>query len=264
MAAKRPQRRPSNTPQPRVRVDASAPLVLALDTSGPVEGIALAQGELILGTWSGRRPGRSGSGLVGRIEQVLSWCGRESSQLSAVAAVTGPGAFTGLRVGIATLRGVATALSIPSFGYDSATAWAAGLGGATRPVAVTLDARRQEVYGALLEAPFLGSPQFKLGIRLASPRDWFEELAASEACQEGVHLVGDGARLYADLAREYLGERALLAGPRPVGASVAWMAGDVVRRIEAGETGEEVLRPLYLRDHDAAIARARRPERGSS
>jgi hypothetical protein len=42
------------------------------------------------------------------------------------------------------------------------------------------------------------------------------------------------------------------------------MAGDVVRRIEAGETGEEVLRPLYLRDHDAAIARARRPERGSS
>ena len=174
-----------------------------------------------------------------------------------MAAVTGPGAFTGLRVGIATLRGVATALSVPSFGYDSATAWAAGLGGARRPVAVTLDARRQEVYGALLEAPFLGSPQFKLGIRLASPRDWFEELAASEACQDGVHLVGDGARLYADLAREHLGERALLAGPRPVGASVAWMAGDVVRRIEAGDTGEEVLRPLYLRDHDAAIARAR-------
>ncbi len=255
MAAKRPARRPGPAPQPRVSVDPSAPLVLALDTSGPIEGIALAQGDLVLGTWSGRRPGRAGSGLVGRIQQVLSWCGREANQLSGLAAVTGPGAFTGLRVGVATLRGMATALSIPTFAYSSGTAWAAGLAGAELPVAVTLDARRREVYGALLRAPVDARPESLLEVRVREPREWFACLAAANSCVEGVNLVGDGARLYADLAREILGERAHFADAVPAGASVAWMARDGIARLELGDPGDRPLRPLYLRDHDAAIAR---------
>ena len=262
MGAKRPARRPGPAPQPRVSVDPSAPLVLALDTSGPVEGIALAQGDLVLGTWSGRRPGRSGSGLVGRIEQVLSWCGREASQLSGLAVVIGPGAFTGLRVGIATLRGMATALDIPTFGYSSGTAWAAGLAGSAHPVAVTLDARRKEVYGALLRPSLAGPPESLLGVRVESPSDWFASLAAAESCAAGVYLVGDGARLYAELAGQILGERALFADAVPGGASVSWMARDVVVRLLAGELGEQPLRPIYLRDHDAAIARKKSPVGG--
>ena len=258
MGANRPKRRPGPAPQPRVRVDASAPLVLAVDTSGPIEGIAVAQGDLVLGSWSGRRPGRSGSGLVGRIEQVLSWCGRDSSELSGLAGVTGPGAFTGLRVGIATLRGMATALEIPTFGYDSLSAWAAGLAGAGKPVAVTLDARRKEVYGALLQVPLASPPEFLVELQLEDPSEWFARLKESGACDDGVYLVGDGARLYADRAREELGELALEADASPVGASVSWMARDTVRRLVAGDEGDEVLRPLYLRDHDAAIARAQR------
>jgi tRNA threonylcarbamoyladenosine biosynthesis protein TsaB len=245
-----------------VSVDSSAPLVLALDTSGPVEGIAVAQGDLVLGSWSGRRPGRSGSGLVGRIQQVLTWCGREASQLSALAAVTGPGAFTGLRVGVATLRGMATALDIPSFGYRSDTVWAAGLAGADKPVAVTLDARRREVYASLLRAPFTGSPELLMPLRLGAAGDWFATLAASELCSDGVYLVGDGARLYAELAVELLGDRARLADASPDGAAVSWMARDVIARLAAGDEGDPVLRPLYLRDHDAAIAREPGPDRG--
>jgi len=262
MGAKRPVRRPGPAPQARVRVDPEAPLVLALDTSGPIEGIALAQGDLVLGSWSGRRPGRSGSGLVGRIQQVLSWCDREASQLSGLAAVTGPGAFTGLRVGVATLRGMATALSIPTFGYGSDTAWAAGLAGAARPIAVTLDARRKEVYGALLHAPLEGRPESLMAVRVEAARDWFESLAAADSCADGVYLVGEGARLYADLAREILGERAQFGDATPQGASVSWMARDVVGRLLAGEVGEDPLRPIYLRDHDAAIARKVSPPGG--
>ncbi|MEE2827668.1 MAG: tRNA (adenosine(37)-N6)-threonylcarbamoyltransferase complex dimerization subunit type 1 TsaB [Myxococcota bacterium] len=234
-------------------VDPEAPLVLAVDTSGPVEGIALVQGELVLGSWSGRRPGRSGSGLVGRIQQVFEWGGREPGQLSGVAGVIGPGAFTGLRVGIATLRGMASALSVPSFSYRSDEAWAASFPGSTLPVAVTLDARRKEVYSALLSVGLEGRPRSIDPVRLQAPTAWFEYLAAEESCSGGVRLVGDGALLYRERACSILGERAVFTEASPAGAAVSWMARDAVVRLEAGEPGGEPLRPLYLRDHDAAI-----------
>lgn len=256
MAAKRPKRRPGPAPQPRVTVDKGAPLVLSLDTSGPIESIGLAQGDLVLGTWSGRRPGRGGSGLVGRIEQVLAWCDRDFAELSAVAAVIGPGAFTGLRVGIATLRGLSRGLSIPSFGYSSEAAWAASLAGSELPVAVTLDARRKEVYGALLRPGLDGRSDELISVQLGAPQAWFEQLASRPECASGVVLCGDGARLYSELARDLLGTRAHIADAIPMGASVAWMARDSIRRLAAGEQGEDALRPLYMRDHDAAIARA--------
>ena len=89
MTAARSGRRSGPAPQARVEADLQAPLVLAVDSSGPVEGIALVQGGLVLGSWSGRRPGRRGSGLVGRIQQVADWSGRQLSQLDAVAGVVG-------------------------------------------------------------------------------------------------------------------------------------------------------------------------------
>jgi len=150
---------------------------------------------------------------------------------------------------------MATALSIPTFAYSSTTAWAAGLAGARLPVAVTLDARRREVYGALLRAPVDAPPESVLEVRVREPREWFSALSAAEACTEGVNLVGDGARLYAELAREILGDRAHFTDAVPTGASVAWMARDGIARLEAGDPGDGALRPIYLRDHDAAIAR---------
>jgi tRNA A37 threonylcarbamoyladenosine modification protein TsaB len=150
---------------------------------------------------------------------------------------------------------MATALSIPTFGYPSGVAWAAGLAGAQLPVAVTLDARRKEIYGALLRAPLGSPPESLLEVRVQDPREWFGCLAAADNCADGVNLVGDGARLYAGLAREILGDRAHFGDAVPTGASVAWMARDGIVRLESGDPGDGPLRPIYLRDHDAAIAR---------
>lgn len=242
----RPRRRPQ--PKRRVAPDASAPLTLAIDTSGAVESLAVVQGGLVLADQRARRPRRRGTALGVAIDGLLASVGREPKDLSAISVGIGPGAFTGLRAGISTARGMARALHIPLYGFDSTLGLACAAHG--RDVTVVLDARRDEVYVARYRAARDSGalPVAEHPTRLESP----EALAASLADEPARLLVGDGARLYA--------EQLLAAAPQhqvgtlePGGAALAAVAHDAARRLAAGEHPPLAsVVPLYLRDHDAA------------
>ncbi len=228
-------------PLARVQPDPSAPLVVAIDSSGPVEAVALSRGDLVLAQASRRRPRGKGTALAARIHQLLGEAGCTPDQLNAIACVTGPGSFTGLRVAIATAQGLARGLDIPTVPVDATFAWALGHPG-DRPIAVTLDARRSEVYGALWSVPPGGEATALIPLKLRSPADWFAALADHPEAL----LVGDGARLYAEQAAELLPESPILHA-QASGPAVGAVAAHVARSIEAGP-----LIPVYLRDHDAA------------
>jgi tRNA threonylcarbamoyl adenosine modification protein YeaZ len=168
-----------------------------------------------------------GEYLAPGIAACLTSVGVTPGDLRAIVAGTGPGPFTGLRVGLVTAAVMGEVLGIPTYGVCSLDAIAAAVpeGG---QLLVATDARRKEVYwaryldGARIEGPEVSRPA---------------SLAAG-----GAAAAGAGARLYADV----LG-LPLLGPDYPSAAALAGLAADRVRTGAASEP----LSPLYLRRPDA-------------
>jgi len=125
----------------------------------------------------GERPGHAAR-LLGLVEEALAQAGGTWEDVERLAAGVGPGGFTGLRIGVATARGLAQAHGLPVAGVGSLHALAA----AAPDVAAVLDARRGEVFAAVWRAGRL-----VLGPAALAPAD----LAA--ALPAGARAVGDGA-----------------------------------------------------------------------
>jgi tRNA threonylcarbamoyladenosine biosynthesis protein TsaB len=142
-------------------------LILAFDTATDVATSALVEeGEVL-----GERTSRAVT-LLEDVDALLRQAGARTGDIQGLAVGTGPGSFTGLRVGLATARGLALALGVPVAGVSTLEALSAGAPGAL-PV---IDARRGEVF--VLQ----GEP------RVLAPEDL--ELVAGTVC------VGDGAVRY--------------------------------------------------------------------
>lgn len=126
----------------------SSRLLLALDTSTSLAGLALYDGQVQTETtwWVGRSHARQ---LMPAVRAALEAVGRGPGDLAAVAAARGPGSFTGLRVGLAVARGLAFALELPLYGVGSLDVVAAGLRASPWPVRAVLDAGRGRFATAL-------------------------------------------------------------------------------------------------------------------
>jgi len=124
-------------------------LRLALDSATEFLSVALADGETLLAQATARRPRGAEGFLPEGIEFVLRSAGRDRNELAGVIVTTGPGSFTGVRVGMGVALGFAEGLGVPLHGLDTlrALALACPRGGGT--LAVALDAKRDELYGAI-------------------------------------------------------------------------------------------------------------------
>ncbi len=146
-------------------------LILAIDTATEVATSALVEDGEVLGERSSRA-----STVLEDVDALLRQGGRHAGDIGAIAVGVGPGSFTGVRIGLATVRGLALALDIHAAGVSTLAALAAGVPGAL-PV---VDAKRREVF-TLVD----GEP------RCLAPADLTVE--------PGTTCVGDGARRYREL-----------------------------------------------------------------
>jgi tRNA threonylcarbamoyl adenosine modification protein YeaZ len=206
-------------------------LVLALDTSTPAVTAALTEvtGSGLRGVAERRTVDARAHGelLAPQIAAVLAEAGVTPRDLVAIVAGTGPGPYTGLRVGLVTAAAIGQALSIPAYGVCSLD----GLGKAAGPgrVLVATDARRREVYHAT----------YADGVRVAGP----EVAKPADVLVDADRAVGEGAVKYSEIFGIPIDDRLLFP---PAEALVA-LAAD---RIRAGAPGDS-LTPLYLRRPDA-------------
>ncbi|HEX6500229.1 MAG TPA: tRNA (adenosine(37)-N6)-threonylcarbamoyltransferase complex dimerization subunit type 1 TsaB [Micromonosporaceae bacterium] len=186
-------------------------------------------------------PRAHGELLAPEVDAVLRAGEARPRDLAAVVAGTGPGPFTGLRVGLVTAAALSQTLGIPAYGVCSldALGLAAARGGAEGEALVATDARRKEIYWAV----------YRDGKRLTEPA---VGRPADLDLPDGVAVaVGDGALRYADVLGLPVRDE-----PRyPPVAALAEMAAD---RVRAGAPGEP-LTPLYLRRPDAAQPGVRKP-----
>ncbi|ASW53600.1 tRNA (adenosine(37)-N6)-threonylcarbamoyltransferase complex dimerization subunit type 1 TsaB [Plantactinospora sp. KBS50] len=221
-------------------------LVLVVDSSTPAVTAALAE---LTGTAVAIRAERRtvdarahGELLAPGIDAVLAEAGVRPADLAAIVAGTGPGPFTGLRVGLVTAATMGQVLGIPTYGVCSLDALGRAAAGAG-PVLVASDARRREVYWAVYDGA---------GGRLAGPEVGPAEDAVARARDLGVDAaVGEGAHRYAERI-----DLPLRAEPRfPPALALAELAAP---RAAAG-AATEPLTPLYLRRPDAVAATARKP-----
>ncbi len=126
------------------------PLVLALDTTQEHGSIALAAGDKIIGEAALDAPEGFAQSIYGHLETFLRRHGIALDEIDLFAAASGPGSFTGVRVGLACIKGLAEALGKPAAAVSNLRAIASF---GTAPLrAPVLDARRGEVYGAIYDA----------------------------------------------------------------------------------------------------------------
>ena len=230
--------------------------ILAVDTSGPVAGVAvLSQGQIVYEGAAVNRMTHSVN-LMPMIDEALTRSGLPMEEIGLFAAVTGPGSFTGVRIGVSAVKGMAHGAGKPCLGIDALEALAAGAGiGVICPIQ---DARAGQVYGAVFSADM--PPLRRLQNEAAKLPNFVEHVLAVCETDEKLYFVGDGVPVYRRELEALLGSRACflpahLSFLRP--AAVA-----VLAEAYAGQAGDYLaLQPQYLRAPQAERERAARLER---
>ncbi len=177
--------------------------LLTVDTSGPVCGVAVTDGARVLSECAARNGNTHSASLMPMVERCLESAGRTLAEMDALAVVTGPGSFTGVRIGVATVKGLAHGCGKPCIPVDAleAIAWSTGRTGGDAVICALQDARAGQVYGAV----FRGEERLTEN----APMKLEDFLAMALPLGPGrLLLTGDGAEAHRARIRELLGDRA--------------------------------------------------------
>ena len=197
--------------------------------------------------------------LPGEAVQFLRSHQHTLADIDAFVVVTGPGSFTGLRVGLATIQGFALAHSRPVIGIPTLEAMVSGWldrrAGTADVLCACLDGARGDVFYVLYDvagASTIESAKVLIEPSVATPDVAIARVRALAAGRKCV-FVGDGAERYADRFRVALPE-STIDSPMP---NLAEAAGRLAQRRGQAGTPPHALRPIYIRRPDAELARDR-------
>lgn len=221
-------------------------IVLGIDTAGPAGSVALVEAGEVLASLYVRRSSTFSRPVLRSIDRLFDWTGCALADLGGLAVNVGPGAFTGIRVGLAMAQGLAMASGKPLVGcsaFEALVAMAPGWEGAICPV---LNAYKGEVYAALYHRLGRQVRQVRPGM-LVTP-----EILCTLVMERTLFL-GSGVQAYGAVLTAALGERAVCVdiGLEEVGLAVSVARVGQARLQEAEAATLPFPRPLYIRSADA-------------
>ncbi len=220
--------------------------ILALDTSSRVSSVALCETEMLVAESTVNLHSTHSQSLLHQLDTLLKAAGWTLADLDLLAVVSGPGAFTGVRIGVATVKGLAQVLNLPVVTVSSLAAVAMNLPLQPAPVCAFIDARKKEVYTQLFTNQD-GFPRALNQAQVVSPQKLLAEIS------ETTCFVGDGVPVYRDLILAQGGYVAPIYC-HPIQASkVAAMALEHFRN-NLSLRPEQVV-PTYIRPSDAELNR---------
>jgi tRNA threonylcarbamoyladenosine biosynthesis protein TsaB len=225
-------------------------LVLALDTTTRKGSAALVRDGAIVDGQISDPAVKHGHKLPGDLLTLLDRHGLTVHAIDLFAVAAGPGSLTGLRVGMATMLGLAVANNRGIVGVSALDALAKAIGQPRTPFfGAWMDAQRGEVYAALyrdsalVDGPLVGSPDAILGRWIALTQE------------ERLTIAGDGAALHADAIRHAAPTALIIPDVPPLAGAVGQLAEMAVR--DGGDSSPDHIRPMYVRRSDVELARDR-------
>lgn len=236
--------------------------ILAFDSSGLVASVAIVQDDNLIAEYTTNYKKTHSQTLLPMLDEVVRMTETDKESFDLLAVAAGPGSFTGLRIGSATVKGLALAWDIPVVAVPTLEALAYNAWGSRRVICPIMDARRRQVYTGLY--------RFDKDDRLETlmdqiPMDIDELIGLLGDRGEEVLFVGDGIDVYADTIRQKM--------PVPFSFAPAHMnkqrAGSVAvaakKRYEEGiYTSGDDFAPEYLRQSQAERERAERQKAGGA
>ena len=233
-------------------------IILAMETStltgsvalveAPVGGDGTWKREKILGETSLCTPETHSAKLMPAIDRLLLETSLTIRQVQGIAVGLGPGSFTGLRIAVSTVKGLAYSLKVPVVGVPTLDALAYNLPYASMLVCPVLDARKKEVYAALFRGNREGHLEKISEDWVLSPEDLCSRIS------EKTVFLGNGIEVYGEFFKERLGSRVLFAPPElslPRAANVARLS--LLKFKDGLSLDLSSFAPIYIRRSEAEV-----------
>lgn len=222
--------------------------ILAIETSTMLGGVAImdeAEG-LVIEVRLNVKAAHSERLMTG-IEQALRQANMDISAIDVFGIATGPGSFTGLRIGLSTVKGLSYSTGKPVAAVPTLEAFAWNFPYASYPICIMLDARKKEVYSAVFRWTGDGFERIVVETSV-KPADLVRSLEGP------VIFAGEGALLYRDSIIEIAGENARFALAQHMVPSPSNVASLGLKKALKGDFAEPVgLVPFYIRKSEAEI-----------
>jgi tRNA threonylcarbamoyladenosine biosynthesis protein TsaB len=220
--------------------------ILAVDTTTASGSTALLEGRRLVAEACCESPVTHSARLLAAIDHVLKAAGLEIAAIEGYAVAAGPGSFTGIRIGLSTVKSLSFASGRPVAPVSTLRALALKLSGeGTRLICPVLDAKKGEIYSALYESVD-GNPVERIAQGAFDPAAFFSALPRGVE----IHFIGGGVSVHRDALMAGVGDRAVF----PV--RTHFIAHEVgVLGAEIFETGRDVpaggIEPFYFRRSQA-------------
>ncbi|MCM1065605.1 MAG: tRNA (adenosine(37)-N6)-threonylcarbamoyltransferase complex dimerization subunit type 1 TsaB [Eubacterium sp.] len=226
--------------------------ILGLDSSGLVASAAVVEDDVLLAEYTTDHKMTHSQTLLPMLDELRRMIGLDMGAIDAVAVASGPGSFTGLRIGSATAKGLALALGKPIVEVPTLEGLAWNLWGTDRLVCPLMDARRDQVYTAAYEFQAEGEDFRLLTVIGQMPIDIEEMIRKLNGLEREVIFLGDGLPVYLSVIKEHIKVPFRLAPAgcnRQRAANVAALGAVYYAQ---GKTVEAAMhRPVYLRKSQA-------------
>lgn len=185
--------------------------------------------------------------LMPSIQWLLESSRVTINEIDAFAISIGPGSFTGLRIGVSTVKGFAFATNRPVVAIPTLDAFARTLPFCSYQICPLLDARKDEVFAGLYRWEDNNIIKI-MPERAVSPCDLFRDI------KEKTVFIGDGIIRYGDMVKEICGDKAIFPPPSIMSPSAATVGEIAFEKIKQGDLADPVsLTPFYIRKSEAEL-----------
>lgn len=232
--------------------------ILALDSTAEVSSVCVCEGERLVCEITVNTGNTHSQTLLPAVEQALKMAEISVGDIDVFACSTGPGSFTGVRIGVATIKGIAYGKNKPCVSVSTLEALACNLIGNNGLICPVMNARRSQVYNALFKSE--GGCLTRLcDDRALAISELDEELSGNT---EPIYLSGDG---YAITEKGFKNTKLSYVPERQRYQSAYSVAQVALKKYEAGEyVDDAALVPIYLRPSQAERERQERLSKESN